>query len=285
MTSEALAEVVDKAKAVPEVVDGPKPKTLKMLIEEQVDQFRRALPKHMSAERFTRVVLTAVRTTPKLLECTPESVLGGMMVGAQLGLELNTPAQEAWILPFTNKVKDANGKESWRNEAQFILGYRGIIKLGYQSGQVASIVARSVYRGDFFEYSYGLNPSLVHRPDPEGKGEPYLWYAVVNFTNGGYNFVVANKAEIEKHRARSKAKDGPAWRNDFDPMARKTMIRIVSPYVPQSPELIKAVTYDESTVDIRDVLKGADDPDELDYTPRSIEVTGQIVDEETGEIS
>lgn len=284
MASQALAEAAVRAANPTETQGERRPPTLTQLIERQAGEVKRALPKHVSVERFTRIVLTAVKSTPKLLECTPESVLGGMMVAAQLGVELNTPAQEAWILPFSNKFRDANGKESWRMEAQFILGYRGIIKLGYQSGQIASIVARSVYKGDKFEFSYGLEDKLTHEPNFEDQGEPYAWYAVAKFRNGGYNFVVVGKAEVERHRAKSKAKDGKAWKDDFDAMARKTAIRILQPYIPQSPELLKAAVYDESTIDIDDVLAVSDDAGELEAKYEAIEATVRTVDEETGEI-
>ncbi len=283
MATGALEEAAARA-ASPSISGGlpeRKPASLVQLIERQVGEVKRALPKHISVERFTRIVLTAVKTTPKLLDCTPESVLGGMMVAAQLGVELNTPAQEAWILPFNNKVKDASGRETWRMEAQFILGYRGIIKLGYQSGQISSIVARSVYRGDRFEFSYGLEDKLIHEPNFEEQGEPYAWYAVAKFANGGYNFVVIGKAEVDRHREKSKAKDGKAWKDDYDAMARKTAIRIMQHYIPQSPELVRSAGYDESVIDIGEVLSmdalSAREPD-------AIETTSRTVDQETGEI-
>lgn len=281
MVSQALEEAAMRAANPSTPSAEHRPPTLTQLIERQVGEVKRALPRHISVERFTRIVLTAVKSTPKLLECTPESVLGGMMVAAQLGVELNTPAQEAFLLPFSNKIKDANGKESWRTEAQFILGYKGIIKLAYQSGQVASIVARSVYKGDEFDYAYGLEDKLFHRPNPDAQGEPYLWYAVVKFTNGGSNYVVINKAEVEKHRARSKAKDGPAWKNDFDAMARKTAIRILQPYIPLSPELNRVFNADETVV----TFDGGELLPELPAAqPEAIEAVARTVDEETGEI-
>lgn len=222
-------------------VQGQPPQSSAPTIFERVVQneaaIAKALPKHLDAGRFSRQVLTTLRTNPKLAECSWQSVIGGMLLGAQLGLELNSPQGHAYLVPF-NK------------EAQFILGYRGIIHLSNQSGQLKSIEARTVYEGDEFEFSYGLEGTLVHKPTLKDKGEPIAYYGVAKFTNGGHYYVVLSPSDIDKHRKASRAANLPngPWVQWFDEMARKTCIRVMAPYLPLSPELQREIAADETTI-------------------------------------
>ena len=57
------------------------------LIKAMEPQIKRALPSTITSERFTRIALSALNTTPKLKECTQMSFLSALMNAAQLGLE------------------------------------------------------------------------------------------------------------------------------------------------------------------------------------------------------
>ena len=103
----------------------------------------RALPSVMTPERFSRIAVSALSTTPKLAECHPMTFVGAMMTAAQLGLEPNTPLGQAYLIPYWN------GKTK-RLECQFQLGYKGMIDLAYRSGQIVSIQANVVYENDTF---------------------------------------------------------------------------------------------------------------------------------------
>src|SRR3972149_1988155 len=81
--------------------------TFAQLLERSKGELARAVPKHVDADRLARVALTLVRTTPGLLECTPNSILAGVMMSAQLGLELGLIGH-AYLVPFNNKK---NGKK------------------------------------------------------------------------------------------------------------------------------------------------------------------------------
>ena len=107
----------------------------------------------ITPERFTRIVTSALSSTPQLAETTPQSFLGAMMTAAQLGMEPNTPLGQAYLIPYKNKG---------RLECQFQLGYRGMVELAYRSGEVTIIQAHAVHENDEFEYSFGLEPSLNH---------------------------------------------------------------------------------------------------------------------------
>ena len=50
-------------------------------------QLALALPKSMTAERLTRIVMTECRKVPALMQCNQESFFGAVLQCAQLGLE------------------------------------------------------------------------------------------------------------------------------------------------------------------------------------------------------
>ena len=88
-------------------------KTIQQYIKSMEGEIKRALPSVITPERFTRMVLSALSTNPKLAACTPKSFLGAMMRAAQLGLEPNTPLGQAYLIPYRNKGVD---------EVQFQIG-------------------------------------------------------------------------------------------------------------------------------------------------------------------
>ena len=77
--------------------------TMKAYITKMEGEIKKALPSVLTPERFTRIVMSAISTTPQLAETTPQSFLGAMMTAAQLGMEPNTPLGQAYLLPYRNK--------------------------------------------------------------------------------------------------------------------------------------------------------------------------------------
>ena len=206
------------------------------LIKKMEPEIKRALPKQISTERFTRIAMTAVRNTPKLQACDPMSFIAALMQSAQLGLEPNTPLGQAYLIPYGR-------------EAQFQLGYQGMLTLAYRTGEYQSIYAHAVYENDHFEYEYGLNEKLVHVPAEDPQGEPIYYYAVYKLQNGGHGFVVMSRKQIEKHRDQyspsAKSKHSP-WNTDFDSMAKKTVLKQLLKYAPKSVEFASQVAADET---------------------------------------
>lgn len=211
-------------------------------------QMALAMPKHMTADRLARIALTEVRRVPKLAQCDQTSFLGAIMQCAQLGLEPGGALGHAYLLPFDKNKKNAQGRwEKVGTEVQLIVGYRGMIDLARRSGQIISIEARVVRAKDFFEVELGLDSRLVHRPawGEANRGEPTFAYAVAKLKDGGLQFEVMSRVEIEAIRARSKAKDSGPWVTDWEEMAKKTVIRRLFKYLPVSIEIQRAVGLDE----------------------------------------
>ena len=248
-------------------------KTMQLYIKSMEGEIKKALPSVITPERFTRMVLSAISTTPKLAKCTPASFLGAMMSAAQLGLEPNTPLGQAYLIPYKNKGVD---------EVQFQIGYKGLIDLAYRSGEVELVQAHIVYANDTFECEYGLEPKLVHKPADSDRGEPIKVYAMFKTKSGGYGFEVMSMDDVRRHAERySQAyKSGfSPWKSNFEEMAKKTVLKRVLKYAPLKSDFVKAVVQDESikneiSEDMYEVKN--DNVFEAEYTE---------INEETGEVN
>ena len=167
-----------------EMQQAPAKTTMQQYIKSMEGEIKKALPSVLTPERFTRMVLSALSTNPKLGDCSPRSFLAAMMAAAQLGMEPNTPLGQAYLLPYNNKGN---------MEVQFQLGYKGLIDLAYRSGEVEIVQAHVVYENDTFEYQYGLDPKLVHVPADTDRGDPVKVYAMFRTKSGGSGFEVMSR--------------------------------------------------------------------------------------------
>lgn len=231
-----LLTKVDEAKTV----KLKKSMTIEELIIAMGPEIKKALPEVITPERFTRIALSALNTTPKLRECTPISFLAAMMNCAQLGLEPNTPLGQAYLIPYNNKGK---------LECQFQVGYKGLIDLSYRNPQMQIISAQAVYENDYFTYEYGLKPELIHRPVLENRGEIIAFYGYFRLSNGGYGFEVMSKNDMDIYaKEYSKAFDTSfsPWKTNYVGMAKKTVIKQALKYAPVKSEFSKALSTDET---------------------------------------
>lgn len=210
-----------------------KAETIRKLLETSKPQIALALPRHLSADRMLRIAMTSVRRTPALLSCTPQSLVGAVIQAAQLGLEPDGVLGHAYLVPY-------------KDTCQLIVGYKGYIDLARRSGQISTIYARVVYAKDQFDYSFGLNETLEHIPsrDPQ-PGDIVFAYAVIKMKDGGIQFDVMNKREIDAIRERSASKNDGPWVTDYAEMAKKTVLRRVCKMAPLSVEVARAVALDE----------------------------------------
>lgn len=211
--------------------------SIKDYIKLYENQIARALPSVLTAERFSRMVSTAITKNSKLAECTPQSFIGAMLTAAQLGLEPNTPLGQAYLIPYGNAC-------------QFQIGYKGLLELAYRSGDIKTLEARCVYENDEFSIEYGLNPNLIHKPCFRDKGELIGVYAVYHTSNGGYAFEFMSKEEIDIHKnkfSKTANKNDSPWKVDYEAMAKKTVIKKLLKYAPLKTEFIRAVSEDEQS--------------------------------------
>lgn len=252
-------------------------KTMQAYIKAMEPAIKKALPSVITPERFTRMVLSALSSTPKLAECSPQSFLAAMMTAAQLGVEPNTALGQAYLLPYRNHGQ---------MECQFQLGYKGLIDLAYRSGEVSVIQAHTVYENDVFEYELGMDPKLRHVPAKADRGEAVAYYAMFKTKDGGYGFEVMSVDDVQRHAQRYSKSYGSGsspWRSNFDEMAKKTVLKRALKYAPLKSDFVRGVAQDETIkAELSDEMYAV--PDETVFEAEGEEVSSTAVDTETGEV-
>jgi recombination protein RecT len=256
---------------------------LKSLMEMAKDSIAQALPRHVTPERLIKTMLVAANRNPMILQCTQASVFETISRAAELGLDLSGTLGEAYPVPFKNSVKDANGNWQKLMQLTLIIGYRGLEKLCWQSGEVTMIDAEVVYENDKFVFRKGFEPVLDFEPSLSGdRGDPIGAYALIITKNGGRMARFMPTSDIEKVRQAAISKDSPAWKNHWDEMARKTALRRVLKDAPLSTEkLVKAMEVDDANYDFaRAAMESEQTPGTAGLTAR---LTGADRKEPTGD--
>lgn len=213
-------------------------------------EFRMALPSHIAPDKFQRVVMTAVQQNPDLLAADRRTLLMACTKCAQDGLLPD--GREAAFTVFNTKIK-IDGREQWIKMVQYMPMIAGIKKRAMNSGQVSGLQGHVIYANDHFIWKQGTDPQLDHIPlFPGERGEPIGAYAVAMIKGEDRPlFRVFDKNRIEKARAVSKSKDGPAWKIWWDEMAIKTVARNLAKDLPADAEadMMRVAGRDDEPVD------------------------------------
>lgn len=220
-------------------------KDIKALI--QGDQFKlavqQALPKHLTPDRFIRTALTAMTRTPKLAECDQASFFSALLTLSQLGIEPD--GRRAHLIPFENRKRGVV-------EVQLIIDYKGLAELVMRSGLVSNLHADVVCENDTFTVDRGeIKEHKINFREPRGK--VYAAYAICRFKDGSEKAEVMTREEVEAIRGRSRAGNSGPWVSDWNEMAKKTVFRRLSKWLPLSPEEREAVEADDSQFEHRTI--------------------------------
>lgn len=218
-------------------------------------QYQKAITNFFGDEKlaleFLSNVVTSVQRLPKLMECTPDTLLNSFMTMASLKLMPSGVSGEAFVLPYKNKGI---------MEAQFQLGYQGLVTLFYRAG-VRSIAAEIVYRNDPFSYENG---EVRHMPDvfSDTRGEAIGAYVILELPMGGKVAKVMSKKEIldiAQKFSKSYGSDFSPWNEKSDPqlwMWKKTVLKQAAKLAPKNPELNRAIAEDNKDSTISDRSTG-----------------------------
>jgi recombination protein RecT len=247
-----------------------KPSVLDMLVsklsgEKMKKQFATACPTHLkvNAERYVRQFCTQIRLNPKLAECEQSSLVGAMMTGTALGLDPSPSLGEFYIIPYENRRRGLV-------EAQFQLGYKGMVALAYRGG-VKRFEAHAIHEKDHFDYSLGMTPRLEHKPYLSGsRGNAIAYYAIALLPSGETVFEIMSRPDVEAHAKRYSRSynDGP-WKTEFDEMAKKTVAKSLFKWIPKSTEFSVAISKDGGVARIDGDIRSSDDV--LDADVRYVE--------------
>jgi recombination protein RecT len=196
------------------------------------------LPSTVSPDRFRNVVVTAANMSPDLLEADRRSLLGACVKCAADGLVPD--GREAALVIFNQKSKDGG----WEKRVQYMPMLAGILKRARNSGEIAGISVQVVYERDEFTFSPDDFDRPIRHTLPaltEERGKPVGAYALVKLKDGTVMAEAMGKAEIDRVRGVSKAKDAGPWVQWWDQMARKTVLRRLSKYLPMDAAPLEAV--------------------------------------------
>lgn len=259
--------------------------------------------------KFISSVVSAVQTTPDLKECTNASIMNAALLGEALNLTPSPQLGQYYMVKYKNKRKVINPetkKEEWIEvaEAQFQLGYKGMLQLAIRSGQYRKINASEIKEGEVSGFNpitedFSLNPILD--PAKRAKAKTVGYFAMFELVNGFRKELYWTKEAMEEHATKyskgykSDKKNGTEytfWSKDFDGMAKKTMLRqLISKYGIMSVEMQRAyeadmgiigddgsVEYVDNVTDIRETVAEdiAINANSVDFEVES--VSGEVID-------
>ncbi|MFO1066309.1 MAG: recombinase RecT [Pirellulales bacterium] len=228
---------------------------LRRYMDQMKSQIAVALPKHMNADRVSRLVLTEFSKSPKLQLCNIKSIVAGVMTASQLGLEIGVGGQ-AFLIPY--------GKT-----ATLVPGWKGLIDLNARAGR-SSVWTGAVFEGDTFRWALGDSPFIKHQPCGENDPAKLQFAYAVGRINGAEWPIIEcwPNARILKHRDKYNkvGKDHYSYTN-WEMYARKVVLLQVLKYLPKSIELQAAVDIAEREEEGRNLILDAEfitiEPDSL----------------------
>lgn len=254
-----------------------KPKTLASLL--QSDMVKKRLEDILGkrASTFSTSVIQIANSNDLLKKADPQSVLNSALLATTLDLPLNNSLGFAYIVPFNNKQKDG----SYKVEAQFQLGAKGFMQLAIRSGQYRDLYAKEVFEGQVVEDDSFLGYHFEWKNKISDKivGYASFFKLVSGFESIFYMSVDDIQAHAKKYSQTYKKYGSGLWKDDFDKMAKKTVIKLLlnSGKAPLSVEMQNAVAADQA------VIKEYNDDNtiDVDYVDGTdVEVTGDEKKEE-----
>ncbi|EPD1733520.1 recombinase RecT [Enterococcus hirae] len=204
---------------------------------------------HEKSDAFMGSLLTLVGGDDYLSKAEPMTIIASALKAATMDLPIDKNLEYAYIVPFNRK--ENVGKE-WitHNEAQFILGYKGYIQLAQRSGQYKALNAIEIYEGQLIEWN-PLTEEFQFNYNAKQSDRVIGYVGFFELLNGFKKTVYWTKQEVEAHRIKhakgfDKTKLTGAWKENYDAMAIKTVLRnMLAKWGILSVEMQNAVTSDE----------------------------------------
>lgn len=263
-TNKAKTTVADRVKATGNL-SGLKQNEIGEFLGLYKGQIAKGIANKLDPERLIQMATSTIYKNPAIAKCTPQTLIGAVMQASLLGFPPVDALGYCYMVPYGKDV-------------QFQIGYRGYIELARRSGQIKMVYAEVVRSGDEFSCEFGLEPKLIHKPKLDSSKPLTHAYAVAHFTDGGHNFVVLSKSDIERLRMRSPMQKGSPsgpWATDYDAMAKAKALKQLSKYLPLNIDTQSAIATDEAIIKPENFDKGE---------ARVEEITFEYVNEDTGEI-
>lgn len=204
-------------------------------LSDKLVSVEKALPKDFNRERFVQNCLAVANEKPELMKINRAEVIQGLVKAAYLGLDF--ARKECYLIPYGNTV-------------QFQTDYKGEVKFvkRYAIRPIHDIYAKVVRDGDFFEEKIADGqPSIDFKPVPFNDADIIGAFAVVLYKDGGMEYETMTTKDINGVRNNySKAANSKAWKNSFDEMAKKTVLRRLCKHIETDFETVEAMkAWDE----------------------------------------
>ena len=198
-------------------------------LSDKLVSVEKALPRDFNKERFVQNCLAVANEKPELMKINRAEVIQGLVKAAYLGLDF--ARKECYLIPYGNSV-------------QFQTDYKGEVKFvkRYAIRQIKDVYAKVVREGDFFEEKIvDGKPSIDFKPVPFNDGNIIGAFAVVLYMDGGMEYETMTTKDINSVRNNySKAVNSKAWKNSFDEMAKKTVLRRLCKHIETDFETVEA---------------------------------------------
>lgn len=272
------------------------------------------------ARRFVSSIISAVAVNQALQECTPQTILSGALLGESLNLSPSPQLGQYYLVPFKQKEKrDRNGDviSPECTNAQFVLGYKGLVQLALRSGYYKKLTVVSVKDGEL----HGWNPitedftiTPIENETERDGAETVGYLASFEYLNGFTKTIYWSKEKMVAHADRYSAafskeattgrypkvsfadyeahnypqKDewmySSFWYKDFDGMAHKTMLRqLISKWGVMSIDLQMAFEADETVRSAEDYMQAEELPAPIPEP--EVETTLDAVEQAAGQVN
>ncbi len=267
MSIQKLREATNNTTAIQK--EGKKAFTFPEMLTQFKDQIALALPKHLNADRMSRIALTEFRKNAALAECDPKTIFASIIVASQLGLEPGVMGQ-AYLIPY--------GKQ-----CQLVPGWQGYVDLVSRAGR-ATIRTGVVRPGDNFSYDMGTAVNIVHTvTDKTDYEAPFTHVYAIGKVKGAEEPVIEvwTHKQVKAHLKRYNKVGNRHYANqgdhNFEMYGRKVVLLQVIKYLPKSAELQTAAGLDYSaevgqqTISIEEAVSNTFVPSGYEHEPVTIE--------------
>lgn len=216
-------------------------KTHKQFLDARMQQIGQWVREGVRPEALVRFTLMDMQTNEKLRSCDPTSIYLGLLACAVTGLEPGALKGEAYLVPFAGR-------------AQFIPGWKGLVKQVRRSRDVRGVVANVVREHDVFDLDEGTANTLIHKPLLRGeRGDVIGAYAIATFSNGHHEIEWMDRGDLDRiQRVAEQRGKSPAWKDWQDQMQRKSAIRRLAKRLPLGSDYYVAQALEDAADEGRD---------------------------------
>lgn len=234
------------------------------------------------APQFISSLVTLVNATPQLQQAiyeAPMTVIQAALKAASYDLPIDPSLGYAYIVPFNNTVKDADGSMHKRMEAAFVMGYKGMNQLAMRTGAYKTINVMDVRDGELKSYNRlteDIKLEFIEDEDEREKAPVVGYVGYFKLINGTEKTIYTTRKQVEAHEKKNRKGQymSKGWKDDFEAMALKTIYRrLIGKWGLMS---INYQTADAATIAAAEAIATGNFDDE--------EANGAYVNADTGEV-